>query len=402
MAITNVFDTGDLQTDLAKKSFAGMLTRLMPNGSATLFALTSMMQTETAVNVEHGYFAKTMIFPSATLNAAVADGVATTFTVVSSADLIPGMLLQADSTKEIVLVTTVVSNTSITVARGIGGGAAAIGNGVVLYHVGNAFEEASLRPNAMAIQPVRITNYTQIFRDTWALSGSASAVAVIAGNTTEAENRQDCAAFHATAIEKALFFGKKSAGTRNNMPFRTMDGLMNTLQSSAYSASNITTLGTTTTYTQLETAIDPVFNQTTDPKGARERVMFVGGTAKKVINNIGRLNGQYQLVDGQTNWGLQFSTFTLARGTIRVIEHPLLNTNATWSKMGFVVDLPTFNLAYLAGRKTQNKEFNTDGMEANDNGIDAIGGTLTTECTALFKNPSACAVLQNFTAGAVG
>jgi hypothetical protein len=379
-----------------------MITRLMPNGSAQLFGLTSMMKTETALAVEHGYFSKTMLFPSVTLGAAVADGVATTFTVVSSADMIPGMLLQADSTKEIVIVNTVPTSGSITVTRGVGGGAAAIANGVVLYHIGNAFEEASLRPNAMAIPPVRINNLTQIFRDTWAISGSAAATAVIAGDSPEAENRQDCAAFHSAAIEKALFFNKKSTSTRNSKPFRTMDGILNTLQTSAYSASNITTLGATTNYTQLEAAIDPVFNQTTDPKGARERVMFVGGTAKKVINNIGRTNGQYQLVDGQTNWGMEFSTFTLSRGTIRVIEHPMLNTNATWSKMGFVVDLPTFNLAYLNGRKTQNKEFNSSGNQAADDGIDAVGGTLTTEMTCVVKNPPANAIIYNLTAAAAG
>lgn len=401
-SVTDVFNTGNFTTDLAAKSFAGMITRLMPNGAAQLFGLTAMMQTETALQVEHGYFSKTMLFTAATLTAAVADGVATTFTVASSADLLPGALLRADSTGEIVIVNTIVSGTSITVTRGIGGGAAAIANSIVLYQIGNAFEESSLRPNAQAIPPVRITNLTQIFRNTWAVSGSADATAVIAGDTPETENRADCAAFHARDIETALFFGKKHSGTRNNKPFRTMDGLWNTLATSAYAGTNITTLGATTTYTQLETAIDPVFSQTTDPKGANERLMFVGGTAKKVINNIGRLNGQYQLVDQQTNWGLSFSTITFARGKVRLMEHPLLNSNASWAKMGFVVDLPTFNLAYLAGRKTQNKEFNTKGEVAQDNGIDAMGGTLTTEATALFKNISANAVLTNFTAAAVG
>lgn len=165
---------------------------------------------------------------------------------------------------------------------------------------------------------------------------------------------------------------------------------------------NVNTAGGTTNWTQLQGFLNPVFNQATDPKGSAERIMFVGGAAKLVINEIGRLNATYQLVDGQTNFGLAFSTLTHPRGTFRIIEHPLFNTNTYWGKMAVVVDLPTFGLAYLAGRQTQNMEFNTKGELAQDNGIDAIGGTLTTEMTALVKNTPANAIIRNLTAAAVG
>jgi hypothetical protein len=236
------------------------------------------------------------------------------------------------------------------------------------------------------------------------LSGSAQATEVIAGETNVQENRQDCAAFHAADMEKNLFFGQKSSGTLNGQPFRTMDGLLNIVNTlanypSSYAAVNVTALGATTTYTQLETALDPVFNQTTDPKGGNERVLFVGGTARKVINTIGRKSGQYQIVDAQTSFGLQFSSFKIARGTFRMIEHPLFNTNSVWSKYAVAVDMATFRVAYLGGRKTQKRDFNMDN-QAVDNGIDAVGGTLTTEMTTIVKNPPANAWLTNATAGA--
>jgi hypothetical protein len=65
------------------------------------------------------------------------------------------------------------------------------------------------------------------------------------------------------------------------------------------------------------------------------------------------------------------------------------------------VDLSSFNLAYLGDRKTQNKEFNMDN-DAVDNGIDAVGGTLTTELTTEIKNPPAYGIMSNLTAGATG
>lgn len=408
--MSGIFNTGNFATDLAKKSFAAMITRLMPNGTAPLFGLTSMLSDETAAAVEHGFFTKTMIFPEGKINLGAGySSTATTLILDSTTNLLPGMIMRIERTGENIIINTVASATSITVTRGVGTvAAAAIDDNDDLYQVGNAFEEASYRPTAQNVVPVRITNYTQIFRNTWAISGSAAATEVIAGGSTDAESRQDCAALHAADIEKAIFFGQKSQGTRNGQPFRTMDGLIAIVGTASYypasygGSTNVFTAGGTTNWTQLEGFLDPVFDQATDPKVANERVLFVGGAAKLVLNNIGRLNGTYQLVDGQTNWGLQFSTLTTSRGKFRIIEHPLFNTNATWSKMAVAVDLSTFNLAYLKGRKTQNKEFNTKGEQAQDNGIDAEGGTLTTELTTIVKNPPANAVIYNLTAAAAG
>ena len=403
-----LFNTSNFTQDLAKKSFAGMITRLMPNGSAPLFGLTSMLPTETAVQHEHGFFTKTMLFPEMELSVAVADGVATTFDVVSTTNILPGMIMRVATTFENIIIDSVLNATQVKVTRGVGTvAAAAIAINIDLHQVGNAFEESSLRPNAQNIIPVRITNLTQTFRNTWAISESARATQVIAGETNVAESKQDASAFHAADIEKAIFFGQKSQSTRNGQPFRTMDGLINitgnlTYYPSSYAAANIFTAGATTNFTQLEGFFDPMFNQTTDPKGANERVLFVGGAAKLVINNIGRINGNYQLQDGETNFGLQFSTLTLSRGKLRIVEHPLFNSNSSWAKMAVAVDLATFRLAYLGDRKTQHKGFNTSGSEAQDNGIDAVGGTLTTECTTVIKNPPANAVVYDLTAAAVG
>ena len=404
-----VFNTGNFTTDLAKKSFAAMITRLMPNGTAPLFGLTSMLSDETALQVEHGFFTKTMIFPEAKINLAAGFlSTDTLLTVDTTVNLLPGMIMRLERTDENMIINSVPNATQINVNRGVGTvAAAAIVDDDDLFQVGNAFEESSDRPTANNIIPVRVTNLTQIFRNTWAISGSAQATQVIAGESTDAENRQDAAALHAADIEKAIFFGQKSQGTRNGQPFRTMAGLIAMVEDlsfypPSFSAVNSFTAGATTNWTQLEGFLDPVFDQATDPKTANERVLFCGGDAKVVLNNIGRLNGTYQLMDGQTNFGLQFSTLTTSRGKFRIVEHPLFNSNATWSKMAVGVDLPTFNLAYLAGRKTQNMEFNTKGEMAADNGIDAVGGTLTTEVTTVIKNTPANVVIRNLTAAATG
>lgn len=398
---TGLLSTAVLPTDLAAKSYSAMITRLMPNGTAPLFALTSLLKEETAVAIEHGYYSKTMIFPALTLTALVADGVATTFTVATTADTVVGDLYRADTTGEIVIVNTIPSGTSVTVTRGVGTTAsAAIANGVVLAHIGNAFEQASTRPAANALVAVRNTNYTQIFRNSWAVSKTLAALPMIAGDGQAAESRRDCATFHAMAIEKALFFGQKFQGTRNGQPFQTMEGVIARVTTAA--PSNITTLGATTNWTQFEAALDPTLAVQTDATSGNIRTMFVGGVARRVIHNIARLNSTYQITGTETSWGLQIDMIRTPRGTFEMIEHPLFNAYGntfTWAKMAVVMDLNAFNVAYL--RKTEEMNYNETGAPV-DNGIDAKGGTLTTELTCLIKNPAAFGILFNFTAAAAG
>ena len=333
---TGLISSAHLPTDLAAKSFAAMITRLMPNGNAPLFALTSLLKDETASALEHGYYTATMIFPS----------------------------LQIDN----------------------GAG----------YTTG----DTSFTVDAYSDVVTRYVNYTQIFRNSWAVTKTLAALPLIAGDGAVAESKRDCAAFHALAIEKALFFGQKFQGTRNSMPFQTMEGIVARVTTAA--SGNITTLGSTTNWTQLEAALDPTLAVQTDATSGNIRTMFVGGVARRVVHNIARLNSTYQITGVETSWGMQIDTIKTPRGTFEMIEHPLFNAygNAsTWSKMAVVVDLNAFAIAYL--RRTEEKNYNDSGTPV-DSGIDAQGGTLTTELTCLIKNPAAFGILYNFTAAAAG
>lgn len=408
---TGIFSTaaGLTAANLVKPSFASAITRLMPNGEAPLFGMTSRLQADVAVQYEHGFFTKTMLFPQVTTAIGITLSTDTTINVVNTNNMLPGMLLRVNTGSfENIIVNAVLSVTQVQVTRGVGTVAAAnIPITTDLYQIGSAYEEGSLRPNALNIVPVRITNYTQIFRNTWAVTDSMRATMMIAGDTNVAESKTDCMAFHAVDIEKALFFGQRFLGTRNGMPFRTMDGLINIVGTLAYypatyAAVNVSTAGGTTNYTQLEGFLDIVFNQTTDAKTGNERVLFVGGVAKKVLTKIGRLMGTYQVLPQQTTYGMRYQEFEISRGKFSMVEHPLFNSNPAYGKMAVAVDLSTFRLAYLGDRKTMYKAFNTpdDSEDAADNGIDAQGGTLTTEVTAVVKNPPANAVIYNLTDGA--
>lgn len=390
-------NTNSAGADYLQKSFAGNMVRYAPNGMAPMFALTSALGEGQALSVEHGYFSKTMLFPKVTINNGGGyNSAATDFTVDTTAEVVPGELLLSTA-GEIIRVQAVSSGTAITVLRAVGQvGAASVADNEILYSIGNAHEQASLRPISRLMNPVRVLNNTQIYRDSWALPGTMTAIQPIVGNSLVAESRQDCGLFHAAAIERGLIFGQKSGQVVNGQYMTTMDGLIETVRRLA-PPGNTTVAGGTTTYTQLETMLNPVFDTITDGRNGNERTLFVGGVARTVINNIGRLSGQYQIVDGQTNFGLQFQTFKTSRGMFRMIEHPQFNSNPRWKGLAIAADLPAIRIMNL--RKTKNIEYGMDG-KATDSGIDAVGGTLTTELTVENTNPSAHAVVWGLTAAA--
>ena len=394
--------------DYLDTSFSSMILRLMPNGSAPLFALTSMLKEETATNYEHGYFTKSMVFPEMKLNGAI-DNVQSILTVDSTENVIPGAIFQildAASYFEQVIVNNVISATQVSVQRGVGTTAYAAADDTIVVQIGNAQEEGSTRPQSLQIPPVRITNLTQIFRNSWAVTRTAEALAVIAGDAPAVENKSDCAVQHSTAIEQSLIFGKKFSGIRNGQPFRRMDGFISIVSNAAYYPAyaptpNLHTAGATTNWTQLQAYLESTLNQATDPKGGTSRMIVAGKTAYSVINNIGRLNNAYTLGNERSSFGQRFTNFVTARGSFDMIEHPLLNTNSVFAKMALVVDMSTFNVAYLTGGKTFHTGYNAKGEQV-ESGVDATGGTLTTELTAIIKNPPANAVIQNLTAAAAG
>src|SRR5260221_12702859 len=109
-----------LTKDQAAKSFSGMIARFMPMGDAPIFAMTSMLRTETAVQFQHGYFSKSMIFPSVVLTSVALIG-DTILNVGSTANIIPGMLLRPDdAATAIMLVLGVIATTHLAVHRVFG------------------------------------------------------------------------------------------------------------------------------------------------------------------------------------------------------------------------------------------------------------------------------------------
>lgn len=403
------YHTGNLPTDLAKKSFAANIARVMPNGTAPLYALSGMAKKQKCLQIEHGYWTKRMQFLHVTLAAGITTAGQSTIELVSTAGVLPNHIIRVPKAfnsgvyvaPEFIRVLSVDHAAgTISVERGFGGttAVATLASGTKLAVPFNAHPEGSARPVSRAVVPERIMNYTQIFRNAWSQTRTMAAVQQVVGNGTVAENREDATTFHAQEIEYATLFSRKHLGTDSGTgnPIHTMDGIEAVI--AAHAPANIKEAGATTTYSQLEDMLDVTLDFKTQNMTGNSRTLFCGKQAIKTINNVGRLSGEYQLQDQQTNFGLQFKTFSTTRGRFNLVEHPLLNVNDDYAKMAFVADLSSFDFMYLGGRDTQ-VEYINENMQSTD-GTDATGGILTTELTTQIMNPFAFGVIYNLTAAA--
>lgn len=381
-------------TELNMRSFAGTVLRLFPNGSAPMFALTSQSGRSKAKSTTHGYFSKVMTFITITMATTALAG-DTSITVPSTAQLVKNMVLHNTRTRENILITGITNGTTIAVTRGFGRvAAAAVNNADVWLHVGTAHEEGSSRPTPRRLTTVHVPNYTQIFRNAWALTDTARASYAEAGISNIAENRKDCMMFHSVDIEGAIIWGQPKMDTSGSTPIHATQGVIDAMYQ--YASSNVNAAGATTNYSQLVTLLEPAFQYSTDLANPKSRVLFGDSKALKVITDIGRKSGEVQIMQSETSFGMRFTSMTFYKGTVNLLEHPLMN-GLGLQGTALVMDMPALKLAYMEGRDTIPEEYRPGN---SDNGVDAQGGSLTTELAVELINPYSCALITGLTAGA--
>jgi hypothetical protein len=191
-----------------------------------LLALSSGMGKESAQDTIFHWFEDSH---QAGRAATVSGGTGVTVVVDDGSQYVPNQILLVEETGEIVMATAIVGN-SLTVIRGLAGTTIVSINGTMhLQSIGNAHEEASPMPTAITQQGSPRFNYTQIFRNSWAISGTAKAVKYNSGSRL-AKNKRDCAMYHAEDQERAMIWGRKHITSINNKPFRLTDGIISQIE----------------------------------------------------------------------------------------------------------------------------------------------------------------------------
>lgn len=398
---TGVFNATKTPAALEQKSFAASMMRFFPNGSAPLLGLTSMTGTTKAKQIQHGYFSKTVQFITLNLAGGVTDD-ATTLTFASTNGLLPGTLLHNLATRETVRITAITSATAVTVTRAFGRVAAdAMTTAQDIIQVGSAFEQGSARPSPKAFKVVHITNYTQIIRNAWALTDTARATLMEVGFNNLNENKRDCGLMHGIEKEQALIWGQPYLDTSGAQPIHATQGIIDAIEQ--YAPQNVETANATTSYEELVDMVENAFQVSTDMGDPRTRVAVGDSQAIKVLHEIGRKSGQVNIMQSETAFGMQFDSFKFYKGKLNLIEHPLFNGMGIAGTL-LILDIPSIKLAYMEGRNAKEELYGVGGNHANDagtvaTGVDAQGGSLTSEFAVEHVNPYSCGIIRGLTKG---
>ncbi len=368
--------------------FSSAILRYQPTGTALLLALTSGMQKAGAGDTVFTWFEDSHQSGRA---ATTGGGTTNTVGVDDGSFYIPGTVLMVEETGEHMLVVATAGN-SLTVIRGLAGtNVTNITDQMHVQQIGNAHEEASGMPVAVSQQGAPRMNYVQIFRNSWAISGTAKAVSYRLGSKL-AKNKKECASFHAEDMERAFIWGRKHIGTFNNKQFRMTDGLKAQIENYGGVVESAATGGVAGNYSRvdLEDFIRRIF--ATNIKGMpNERIAMGGDQVLAVLNQMTMLDGTYNISQGETKVGIAVTTIQTPFGSLKLMTHPLMNENPLWQGELYVTHPGAVRKRVL--RETNEEGYDADGKRIQ--GKDADEGVITTEAGIEVGGAKVMGVLKN-------
>ena len=384
-AVAGLRGTGDWGTDERPKNFRELILFRNPNGSAPLFALSARIASDSVDDPEFNWWDEPNDLIRIQFNAAFGSGV-TSLTVDSpdpsasapglpygnATHLKPGDLLMLEDateaavfTHEIMQVVTVTSATAFTVVRGVAGSVAvAIVDDDFALKIGSAYAEGTLSPDATSRNPIKYSNFCQIFKSSYELTGTILKTRARTGKALDNDKKRKTFD-HSRDIELALMFGQKFETTgANGKPLRFMGGLREFIPTDT-----TTIFGASVTLTQYLDATTPLFDW--DTPAGDERIVFCGNGYLNTLNLLANSNGQIRFGDVIDIFGMKLREFILPQGRLFLRTHPLMNRHAQYKDSAFIVDMSSLKWRPLRDTKSM------DNIQAND--ADTIKGQWLTE-----------------------
>lgn len=402
VAIAGLRGTGDWGTDERPKNFREMILWRNPNGNTPITALMSRVGKESTNDPEFSWWDEPLDIIRLRVNDASNLSSSDTLMTVDSVDptaalpgavyglathLVPGDLLLVEPTSdnatydhEIVEVDTVISTTSFTIKRGRAGtSAAAINNNQLLLKIGSSFSEGSASPAAASRNPIKFSNFAQIFKTSYELTNTTKVTKARTGDPLKNDKKRR-AFDHARDLELALMFGTKSETTgTNGKPLRTMAGIRTFMQSD-----NTTVFSSAVTISSFLDAVSPVFDF--ESPGGDERIVLCGNTALNEFNKVIQIDTSTQIQYGGVikQFGMNLREFILPQGRLFFKTHPLLNRHGLYKSSMWILDFSSFRWRHMPGRDTHfedniqgNDEDTTKGQWLTEGGLEIRFGGLT-------------------------
>jgi hypothetical protein len=424
-AVAGLRGTGDWGTDERPKNFRESILFMNPNGNTPIFGLTAKVKKRVVDDPEYAWWAEPNDLVRLRVNQSGNIAADVALITVDSADpsaatldtnwglathLKPGdQLLVEPSTDsatfdhEVIEVTQVLSTTQFLASRGAQGTTAAtIPDNACLLLISSAYAEGTGAPDATSRNPIKYSNYVQIFKDSYEITGTADVTKARTGEAWSNDKKRKMFD-HARAIEWSMLFGRKSETTASNgKPKRTMNGLRAQIPASRQT---IFSVGATTnvTFEHVLDAVYRVFDY--DSPAGDERIAFCGNVALNTLNKMVAADSNSDIQWGGVvkAYGMNLRELILPQGRLLLRSHPLLNRHAqyvsttytpgVYSASMFILDFSSLEYVTLKGRDTRTK----DDVQNKDE--DLRRGLVQSDCSLLVdRGGLTCGYLGGLTA----
>lgn len=347
-SIAGLRGTGDWGPDERPKNFREMILWLEPNGESPIQALLNKMGSEKTDDPEFSWWEEALTHQRVATSALVAAASTNLVVTKDALSFVQGDILIVESAggmwvNELVYVTANPTvDTALTVSRAFAGTVAAdIASGAFLTKIGNAFAEGTLAPKATTRNPTKFTNYCQIFKHTYEITGTAEVTKSRTGPVLEMDKKRKLFDLNRD-MEMASIYGKASESVGSNgKPMRTTGGLL------SYIKTNRATFAATDGGGKIAWNEDnlinffaQVFNYNGQGAG-NQRLAFVGNTALTEINKLARNSNSTRInFDKQITavYGMNFTRWVLPQGEIFFKTHPLFNIHPELTKAMMVIN----------------------------------------------------------------
>lgn len=325
--------TGNVLQDNRKIDMAEKIRLLEPH-EAPLTMLSRRLSTMPTVNPEFSWLEDEHKARFDAVDTTTGRG--TTVRVDNADKFSVGDTVYVSRTGELILVTAIASP-DLTVTRGIGGSAIDLADDDELIIVGRAHPEGDGAPAARSLNPVKIKNYTQIYRNSFDSTGTLMASEMNTRPGDWAYNARKAGVEHNKDQEYTRWFGKPSEslrGGRNGQPLRTTGGVFHFVQT------NVTDVGGLLTEADFWTWASRAFRY-----GSKNKILFCSRLVTNALNDFPR--AKVEVPNAAREYGIDIVTLISPHGRINVVTFDLFE--GTWAGgVGALLDMNEIKRRVLA------------------------------------------------------
>lgn len=412
--------TGDWVTDQRPKNWREGILYLYPNGTAPLTAIMSKLKSQKVDDPEFNWWTKTLPTQRATVTGVYTDALSTPYTSGATAGTILYFKMSAADVSQFRVghqvlcrdasdyTTDVVGKVTARVSNGASSYVAVklleaddnsthshdLSDCDTLIIIGNINEEGAAMPSAVAYDPTKVYNYTQIFRTSLAITRTAKLTRLRTGDAYK-EAKRECLELHSIELEKAFIFGIPTENTgAGGKPERTTGGILNFIKTLA--PNNVDDFSLNSSYSGkawlddgggeawLDSYLEQLFRY-----GRQEKLVLAGSGALLGLNKLAQAGSHFTITPTTKAYGISVNQWVTPFGTLYVKTHPLFSMESTLRYSMLILEPEELNYRFITDTTFYGEGDSKQSSQGNNaNRIDGTNEEFLTEAGLELHHPT--------------